>query len=144
MKREAPLSTVILYHFSPDTRFEGLGVNTTKIDKLFSFCIFTLVFCIESKKLKEIFRRYEIDNIELTDDAVNTINEYWKNLIEAKHVPFTDISSFGEYMENLIYVTAKVNTDGINSDNVYNSILLFARTTYMTLETIWSLLLIII
>ena len=108
---------------TPDTRFEGLGVNTTKIDKLFSFCIFTLVFCIESKKLKEIFRRYEIDNIELTDDAVNTINEYWKNLIEAKHVPFTDISSFGEYMENLIYVTAKVNTDGINSDNVYNSIL---------------------
>ena len=108
---------------TPDTKFEGLGVNTTKIDKLFSFCIFTLVFCIDPKKLKEIFRRYEIDHIELTDDAIDTINEYWKNLIDAKHIPFTDISRFGEYLENLIYVTAKINSEGINSDNVYYTIL---------------------
>ena len=87
---------------TPDTKFEGLGVNTTKIDKLFSFCIFTLVFCIDPKKLKEIFRRYEIDHIELTDDAIDTINEYWKNLIDAKHIPFTDISRFGIFGKSYI------------------------------------------
>ena len=108
---------------TPDTKFEGLGVKTTKIDKLFSFCIFALIFCVEHKKLKEIFRRYEIEYIELSEEAVGTINEYWKNLIEAKYMPFADVSSFGEYLENLIYVTAKVNTEGIHSDNVYNSIL---------------------
>lgn len=110
---------------TPDTKFEGLDVNTTKIDKLFSFCIFTLVFCIDSKKLIEIFRRYEIDHIELTEDAIDTVNEYWKNLIDAKHIPFTETSVFGSYIENLIYVTAKISNDGINSDNVYNSILKF-------------------
>lgn len=108
---------------TPDTRFEGLGIRTTKIDKLFSFCIFALVFSIEHKKLKEIFRRYDIEYIELSEEAVSSINEYWKNLIVAKHMPFTDISSFGEYLENLIYVTAKVNTEGVHPDNVYNSIL---------------------
>lgn len=110
-------------HATPDTKFEGLDIETTKIDKLFPFCIFSLIFCVEPKKLKEIFRRYDIDNIELTDDAVDTINKYWKNLIDTKHIPFTDMSSFGSYIENLIYVTAKVNTEGIISDNVYNSIL---------------------
>ena len=109
---------------TPDTKFEGLGVNTTKIDKLFSLFVYLpLFFVLTPKRLKEIFRRYEIDHIELTDDAIDTINEYWKNLIDAKHIPFTDISRFGEYLENLIYVTAKINSEGINSDNVYYTIL---------------------
>ena len=110
-------------HATPDTKFEGLDIETTKIDKLFPFCIFSLIFFVAPQKIKEIFRRYDIDNIELTDDAVDTINKYWKNLIDAKHIPFTDMSSFSSYIENLIYVTAKVNTEGVISDNVYNSIL---------------------
>lgn len=108
---------------TPNTRFNGLDIKTSKIEKLFSFCIFALVFCVEHKKLIEIFRRYDIEYIELSDDAIDTINEYWKNLINANYMPFTDVGSFGSYIENLIYVTAKVKTDGINSDNVYNSIL---------------------
>ena len=110
-------------HATPDAEFEGLGMRQTKIDKLFSFCIFVLIFCIEPKKLKEIFRRYEIESIELTEDAIETINKYWNNLATSKHVPYVDISVFGNHLENLIYVTAKVSHKGIDTEKVYSSIL---------------------
>ncbi len=108
---------------TPDAEFKGLGARQTKIDKLFSFCIFALVFCVEPKKLKEIFRRYEIESIELTEDAIETINKYWNSLATANHVPFVDITVFGNYLENLIYVTAKVSNEGIDTEKVYSSIL---------------------
>ena len=108
---------------TPDAEFKGLGARQTKIDKLFSFCIFVLVFCVEPKKLKEIFRRYEIESIELTEDAIETINKYWNSLATANHVPFVDITVFGNYLENLIYVTAKVSNEGIDTEKVYSSIL---------------------
>ena len=108
---------------TPDTQFYGLKMKTTKIDKLFSFCIFTFVFCIESNKLKDIFRRYEIDSIELTDDAILEINRYWANLLENKHIPFVETTKLGTYLENLIYISAKNETEGINGETVYKSIL---------------------
>ena len=76
-----------------------------------------------TKKLKEIFRRYEIESIELTEDAIETINKYWNNLATSKHVPYVDISVFGNHLENLIYVTAKVSHKGIDTEKVYSSIL---------------------
>lgn len=108
---------------TPDAELKALGARQTKIDKLFSFCVFVLVFCIEPKNLKEIFRRYEIESIELTEDAIETINKYWNNLTIAKHIPYVDISVFGNYLENLIYVTAKVSNEGIDADNVYRAII---------------------
>lgn len=103
----------------------GFGIRQTKIDKMFTFCIFSLVYCVEPKKLKEIFRRYEIDSIELTDEAIESINNYWINLIETKHNPYVNNTVFGDYLENLIYVTSKINNDGIHADNIYKVVLKF-------------------
>ena len=108
---------------TPNTKFEGLDLKTSKISKLFTFCLFTLVFGIESKKLQEIFRRYEIKKIELTDEAIVTLNSYWENLVDAKRMPFVDRAKFENYIENLMYVTSKICTDDINGDNVYKAIL---------------------
>jgi hypothetical protein len=108
---------------TPNTKFEGLDLKTSKISKLFTFCLFTLVFGIESKKLQEIFRRYEIKKIELTDEAIVTLNSYWENLVDAKCMPFVDRAKFENYIENLMYVTSKICTDDINGDNVYKTIL---------------------
>jgi hypothetical protein len=113
---------------TPDAVFEGINLHTTKIDKLFPFCIFTMVFCMETQKLKEIFRRYEIKSIELADDGVDKINEYWKNLDSAQNIPSMDFSLLGEYIDNLIYVTSKVNNDGIDSNHIYSTILKFWDT----------------
>ncbi len=108
---------------TPDSNFEGRGIKTSKIDKLFPFCIFTFVYCIPPKKLKEIFRRYEIDSIELTEDAINTINEYWINLQKSNNIPFVDRTDIGHYIENLMYVTAKIKNDGIKQEYVYGTII---------------------
>ena len=108
---------------TPDAELKGHGIKQTKIEKIFTFCIFIFVFCIEPKKLKDVFRRYEIESIELTEDAIESLNKYWLNLVESRRVPFADITAFGNYLENLMYVSSKVSNEGINADNIYKAIL---------------------
>jgi len=108
---------------TPDKRPDGTEQHQSKITKLFPYCVFVLIFCIDPKKLREIFKHYEIENIELSEDAIESINEYWKNLNDNKHVVFTDISKLDNIIQNLIYVTAKIKNEGINSSVVYNVVL---------------------
>lgn len=108
---------------TPDNKVRGTDIGPSKIYKIFSFCLFAFVFCIKNKELQEIFRRYEIDSIELSDDGIEIINKYWNNLANAKDLQSIQISNFGEYIENLIYVTSKIETKGIVSNIVYDAVL---------------------
>ena len=117
------LCGILNSYATPKTEFSEFHVETTKLDILFPFCIFVLIYGTEPKKLKEVFRRYEIDYIELDTDAIDTINECWMNLVNSKYIPFIDKTDLGSYIENLIYVTAKTKTEGINTEIIYTAIL---------------------
>lgn len=119
------LCGILNSYATPNTEFSGFHVETTKLDILFPFCIFVLIYGTEPKRLKEVFRRYEIDYIELDTDAIDTINECWMNLVNSKYIPFIDKTDLGSYIENLIYVTAKTKTEGIDTENIYTAILKF-------------------
>lgn len=108
---------------TPDKRPDGTEQHQSKITKLFPFCIFVLIFCIESKKLRDYFKHYEIDSIELSEEAIECINKYWKNLYDNKCVVFTDMSKLDNIIQNLIYVTAKIKNDGVNSSMIYTVVL---------------------
>lgn len=106
-----------------DTKIDGLSIMQSKIDKISAFCLLVLTFSIEPKKLKDVFRRYEINSIELTDNAIDNLNNYWRNLVEANNDPFADKYRLGNYLENLMYITSKVCNEGIDADNIYTAII---------------------
>lgn len=108
---------------TPESKKWSHGIRTTKIEQLSSFCLFCLIFHVEYIKLKEIFSRYEIDKIEITDEAVVSINEYWANLAVSSFSSIVDWNEMGDYIENLVYVTSNVKTEGIKPDNVYTAVL---------------------
>ena len=108
---------------TPDKRPDGTEQHQSKITKLFPYCVFVLIFCIEPKKLREIFKHYEIESVELSKEAIENINKYWKNLNDNNCVVFTDVSKLDNIIQNLIYVTAKIKDEGVNSSMIYNVVL---------------------
>ena len=120
---EKTIKGMLNSYATPDKRPDGTEQHQSKITKLFPYCVFVLIFCIEPKKLREIFKHYDIESIELSEDAIESINEYWKNLQDNKCVVFTDVSRLDNIIQNLIYVTAKIKNDGINSAVIYNVVL---------------------
>lgn len=108
---------------TPDFAFQGKKMTSTKIDKLSSYCVFVLVFFIEPQKLKDIFNRYEIESIELTEEAIESLNEYWTNLNQAVNIEYINGQDMNNCFENLIRVTSYVSTNGIKQEVVYDVIL---------------------
>lgn len=108
---------------TPSAKFGGMDIEASKIDKIFSLCVFTFIFCSENKRLKEIFNQYEIGSIILSDDAVSYINTYLNNLAEAKNIPFVDGAQFSTYIQNLLFVTSRVENEGIDVETLYKIVI---------------------
>ena len=98
-------------------------MTSTKIEKLSSFCVFVLVFFVEPQKLKDIFIRYEIESVELTEEAIESVNEYWTNLNQSDNIDYINGQDMNNCFENLIRVTSCVSTIGIKQEVVYDVIL---------------------
>ena len=120
---ENTVKGILNSYATPDKRADGIEQYQSKITKIYPLCVFALIFCIAPKRLRDMFKRYEIENMELSDDAVESINRYWRNLSNSKYCVFTDISILDNYIQNLIFITSTVKNTGIDMSAVYNTVL---------------------
>lgn len=99
------------------------GISPTKIEELDSICLFAMIFHQKSKELQDIFNRYEIENIKLSSEALETINNCWKNLSESNSELFTDKGVFLTYLDNLVFLTSRIEDERLNSEHIYKGII---------------------
>lgn len=110
-------------HATLSNTTELVGILPTKIEELDSTCLIAMIFSLNSEELRKIFKRYEIEDIKLSDDALETINNCWKNLSESDSVLFTDKMRFAEYLDNLVFITSRVEGEILNSEHIYKAII---------------------
>ena len=99
------------------------GISPTKIEELDSICLIAMIFFQNSEELRKIFKRYEIGDIKLSDDALETINNCWKNLSESDSGIFTGKSRFLTYLDNLVFITSRIEAERLNSEHIYKGII---------------------
>lgn len=108
---------------TPNRKFGGLGLETSKIDEIFSLCVFAFIFCVDNKELMETFRQFDVEKIVLSDDAIEYVNTYLKNLSEAKSIPYADGAKFANYIQNLLFVASRVENNTVDVETLYKVVL---------------------
>lgn len=113
------VSGILNSYATPDTLSDGLKIRPTKIDIMFPLCIFAFIFCVENTELKKIFNQYEIDKIKLSDESIQYVNSFLKNLYETKNVPYIERVKFSSYLQNLVFICSRVENDGIDVEVLF-------------------------
>lgn len=118
------ISGILNSFATPDPKNSIFG-GCSKLDLLNPLSVHIMVFCIVSKDLECIFKQYDIEVLKLDDKAIDLTNTLFKNLHEAKEIPFCKHSLFQNYFENLIYVISKVQGEqnNIDPDLIYSTII---------------------
>lgn len=83
--------------------FESKFFYSVKIDTLDSQMLSILIFGIETKELREVFRQYDIYSIEIDEDGKQYINQCIKNLNKKIFVRY-QTQPIMEPVKNLIYI----------------------------------------
>ena len=108
---------------TPTGKFDGLDLETSKIDEVFSLCIFAFIFCVDNKQLMETFKQYDVGKIALSEDAIIYVNTYLKNLSESKSIPYTDGAKFATYIQNLLFVSSRIKNDTVDVETLYKVVI---------------------
>lgn len=108
---------------TPCGKFDGIEFGTTKIDEIFSLCVFTFIFCMDNYRLRKIFAQYEIGKMKFSQDAIKLLNGYLEKLSKTHNIPFADGAKFANYIQNVFFVISKMENDGIHIDLLYNVVL---------------------
>ena len=85
--------------------------------------MFAFIFCVENKQLMETFKQYDVGKITLSDDAIEYVNTYLKNLSEAKSIPYADGAKLATYIQNLLFVSSRIKNDTVDVDTLYKVVL---------------------
>jgi len=108
---------------TPNHKFKELDLETSKIEELFSLCVFAFIFCVDNQELIETFKQFEIDEIVLSNDAIKYINTYLKNLSEAKSIPYVDGAKLATYIQNLLFVTSRIKNKNVDIETLYKVVM---------------------
>lgn len=114
---------VLNSYATPNTSFKSMPFSASKINQLNGLCIHAMVFCIECDELKNIFNQYDIDSIELDEEAIRLINTYTENLSKADNIPFTNYDKFNRYVENLLFIISRIENPNFIHQSIYKIII---------------------
>lgn len=90
----------------------------TKIESLDSQMLSILIFGVETKELREVFRQYEIYNIEIDEDGKQYITKCIKNLHKKIFVRYRT-QPIMESVKNLIYIISRCTSIDIDASALY-------------------------
>lgn len=99
------------------TMFGGL-ISGTKINALDDFMVELLLFSINNDRLKKIIAGYDIINLKFDNDAIDYINSCLSGLLKNQQSMFKDKTRLLNPLRNLLLLTSKSETDGINVDDL--------------------------
>lgn len=112
---------------TPEVSFGKFPMKASKLDKIDTISVFIMIFSIDTKELSEIFDQYGINQLEISDAAVELINGYLSNLAIEGQNPYVNRNIFINYIGNLLFIISRIKDDSIDSLSLYNVILKFGH-----------------
>ena len=100
------------------TMFGGLG-RCTKITSLDNNMLKSLIFSIETKRLKAIFKGYEIRSLKIDNDGIEYINLCLGGLAEEQIQAFREEDCLYNPLRNLLLLVSKSKEEKINKEDLY-------------------------
>ena len=100
------------------TMFGGLG-RCTKITSLDNNMLESLIFSIETKRLKAIFKGYEIRSLKIDNDGIEYINLCLGGLAEEQIQAFREEDCLYNPLRNLLLLVSKSKEEKINKEDLY-------------------------
>ena len=79
----------------------------------------SLIFSIDDKRLKAIFKVYEIHSLKFDDGGIEYINSCLSELIKEQKQVFRENDRLYKYLQNLLLLLSKSKEEKINKDNLY-------------------------
>lgn len=118
------------------TMFGGIAVNT-KIKSLNDSMLESMIFDLDCKRLKEIFKRYEIASLKLSKDGVNFINTCLNGLLSKHFNLFRQESILYNYLNNLLLFISKSKEETICVDNLYKVLIKYlSKSNYGQIDCV--------
>lgn len=100
------------------TMFGGLG-QCTKITALDERMLESLIFSIGYKRLKAIFKGYEIRSLKFDTDGIEYINSCLSGLAKEQKQVFREKDSLYNPLNNLLLLVSKSKEEKINKEDLY-------------------------
>lgn len=100
------------------TMFGGFG-HCTKITALDENMLESLIFTIDNKRLKAIFKGYEIRSLKFDNNGIEYINSCLSGLIKEQKQVFRETDRLYNPLNNLLLLLSKSKEEKINKDDLY-------------------------
>lgn len=97
----------------------GVFGHCTKITALDENMLESLIFSIDDKRLKAIFKVYEIHSLKFDDGGIEYINSCLSELIKEQKQVFRENDRLYKYLQNLLLLLSKSKEEKINKDDLY-------------------------
>ena len=97
----------------------GVFGHCTKITALDENMLESLIFSIDDKRLKAIFKVYEIRSLKFDDGGIEYINSCLSELIKEQKQVFRENDRLYKYLKNLLLLLSKSKEEKINKDDLY-------------------------
>lgn len=97
----------------------GVFGHCTKITALDENMLESLIFSIDDKRLKAIFKVYEIRSLKFDDGGIEYINSCLSELIKEQKQVFRENDRLYKYLQNLLLLLSKSKEEKINKDDLY-------------------------
>ena len=97
----------------------GVFGHCTKITALDENMLESLIFSIDDKRLKAIFKVYEIRSLKIDDGGIEYINSCLSELIKEQKQVFRENDRLYKYLQNLLLLLSKSKEEKINKDDLY-------------------------
>lgn len=104
------------------TMFGGFG-HCTKITALDENMLESLIFTIDNKRLKAIFKGYEIRSLKFDNNGIEYINSCLSGLIKEQKQVFRETDRLYNPLNNLLLLLSKSKEEKINKDDLYKMII---------------------
>lgn len=100
------------------TMFGGLA-RCTKITSLDNKMLESLIFSIETKRLKAIFKGYEIRSLKIDNDGIEYINLCLGGLAKEQILAFRENDCLYNPLRNLLLLVSKSKEEKVNKEDLY-------------------------
>lgn len=107
--------------------------SNTRIDAMNNQFLRILIFGVDNKDLRDMFRQYDIYEISLNEDGKKYVCECYNNLNKGSFVKYGS-RHIKESIKNLLYLTARCEDCNVDSDIIYKIVQIMWRSDMERLE----------
>ena len=112
------ISGILNSYATCDEREGREHFSNTRISSINGQFMRILIFGVENKDLREMFRQYEINEISVSKDGEKYLNDCYNNLHKKSFLNYCSLHIM-EAIKNLLYLTARCKMCNVDVDEIY-------------------------